>query len=145
MKRFLILPASGVFDQAQAANTGLAAQAGVTLSPTLSLLQVALSLFAILALIMAAAWLAKRYLNLRPRAQGAIKMVSGLNLGGRERVLLLEVGEQWLVVGVSPGHISTLATLPRPTVADDDRHETGKTFAAALAERFKRPRDESPE
>ena len=36
-----------------------------------------------------------------------------LNLGGRERILVVEVGEQWIVVGASPGRINTLATLPR--------------------------------
>lgn len=121
----------------------MTAHAAVALSPTVSLLQVALSLFAILALIMAAAWLAKRYLNIGPRANSTIKMVSGLNLGGRERVILLEVGEQWLVVGVTPGHISTLATMPRQETGAPDTRETGKSFAAAMSDRFKHLRGEN--
>lgn len=142
MKRFLLLPMLCEIDRAHAA-ASVTAHAGVALSPSVSLLQVALSLFAILALIMGAAWLAKRYLSINPRANTAIKMVSGLNLGGRERILLLEVGEQWLVVGVAPGHISTLATMPRQAVDAPDPRITGKTFAAALAARFKHTRDEN--
>lgn len=142
MKRFLLLPVLCAIDRAQAA-ASVTAHAGVALSPSVSLLQVALSLFAILALIMGAAWLAKRYLSIGPRANTAIKMVSGLNLGGRERIILLEVGEQWLVVGVAPGHISTLATMPRQTADAPDSRETGKSFAAAMSDRFKRMREEN--
>ncbi|HET9114002.1 MAG TPA: flagellar biosynthetic protein FliO [Burkholderiales bacterium] len=140
MRRFL-LPAAAVSSPAQAA-ASVAAHAGVALSPTISLLQVALSLFAILALIMGAAWLTRRYLSISPRANTAIKMISGLNLGGRERVLLLEVGEQWIVVGVSPGHISTLATMPRQAADATGAMETGKSFAAAMTDRFKQLRGE---
>ncbi|MHB1655125.1 MAG: flagellar biosynthetic protein FliO [Burkholderiales bacterium] len=140
--RRLLLPAVAVFSPAHAA-ANVAVHAGVALSPTVSLLQVALSLFAILALIMGAAWLTKRYLNISPRANTAIKMISGLNLGGRERVLLLEVGEQWIVVGVSPGHISTLATMPRQSVDATGTPEAGKSFAAAMTDRFKQLRGEN--
>jgi flagellar protein FliO/FliZ len=44
---------------------------------------------------------------------GALRVVGGLMLGPRERIVLLEVGETWLVVGIVPGQIKTLHTLPR--------------------------------
>jgi len=35
-------------------------------------------------------------------------------VGTRERVVLVEVAGQWLVLGVAPGQVRTLANLPRP-------------------------------
>ncbi|MEO8837964.1 MAG: flagellar biosynthetic protein FliO, partial [Herbaspirillum sp.] len=33
--------------------------------------------------------------------------------GNRERVLVVEVGEQWIVVGVAAGRVNALANMPR--------------------------------
>ena len=45
-----------------------------------------------------------------------MKVVAGLSLGGREKILLVQVGEKQLVLGVSPGRIDNLLVLE-----DDDR------------------------
>jgi len=51
------------------------------------------------------------------RFQGAqtagLKVISGISVGARERILLVEVGETWLVVGVTTTNIRTLHTLPK--------------------------------
>jgi flagellar protein FliO/FliZ len=44
---------------------------------------------------------------------GPMRVVGGLMLSPRERIVLLEVGETWIVVGIVPGQIKTLHTLPR--------------------------------
>ena len=41
-----------------------------------------------------------------------IKLVGALSLGGRERIMVVEVGNQWIVVGASPGRVNALATMP---------------------------------
>lgn len=43
-----------------------------------------------------------------------LKVVSGMRLGTRERLLVLEIEQQWIVVGVSPAGMQTLHTLPKP-------------------------------
>ncbi len=128
-----------------AAHAATMVNAAGTLSPALSLLQVTLSLLVILALIMGAAWLAKRYFSVHARTDTTIKMISGLSVGGRERVLLLEVGETWVVVGVAPGHISTLATMPRQIIAADNAGQTHPSFSAAMAARFRQMRGANSE
>ena len=78
-----------------------------------SLLQTIFALMFVLALLIALAWAMKRY---GPKALGGnskMRVVSSLNLGGRERIVLIEVADQWIVVGASPGRINALATLPR--------------------------------
>lgn len=90
--------------------------APMTMAPatsTGSLLQTIAALVFVLALLMALAWGMKRY---GPKAMGnnsKMRVISSLNLGGRERIVLVEVGDQWIVVGASPGRINALATVPR--------------------------------
>ncbi|HEY1328084.1 MAG TPA: flagellar biosynthetic protein FliO [Casimicrobiaceae bacterium] len=77
------------------------------------LLRATLGLALVLALIFAVGWLMRRIAPARVSAQGPLRIVGSHALGARERVVLLEVGEQWLVVGVAPGNVRGLATLPR--------------------------------
>lgn len=90
--------------------------APMTMAPTASsgsLLQTIFALMFVLALLIALAWAMKRY---GPKALGGnskMRVISSLNLGGRERIVLIEVADQWIVVGASPGRINALATLPR--------------------------------
>lgn len=44
---------------------------------------------------------------------GPLRIVGGLMLSPRERIVLLEVDETWVVIGIVPGQIKTLHTLPK--------------------------------
>ncbi|WP_263768702.1 flagellar biosynthetic protein FliO [Propionivibrio soli] len=44
---------------------------------------------------------------------GPLRVVGRLMLSPRERIVLLEVEETWVVVGIVPGQIKTLLTLPK--------------------------------
>jgi flagellar biosynthetic protein FliO len=78
-----------------------------------NLLQTLLALILVLAVLGALAWFLKRY---GPKVGGGnanLRVVGSLNLGGRERIVVVEVGNEWIVVGASPGRINALATMPR--------------------------------
>jgi flagellar protein FliO/FliZ len=78
-----------------------------------SLLQTLFALCLVLAMLAGMAWLLKR---LNPRGMGGnanLRVVSALSLGGRERVLVVEVGEQWIIVGAAPGRVNLLTTMPK--------------------------------
>lgn len=105
-------------------------------SPTLDLLQVILSLVVILGLIIGAAWFAKRFMLTSTQTGATIKMLGGINLGGRERVMLLEVADQWIVVGVAPGHVSTLTTMPRQVLPDISNNTQPTAFATWLKQKM---------
>ncbi len=78
-----------------------------------SIVQIMFSLSLVIAAIMAVAWLLKRT-NLTRQVGGEhLKIVAGVAIGQRERIVLVEVDDTWLVVGVGPGQIRTLHTLPR--------------------------------
>lgn len=44
-----------------------------------------------------------------------MKIIGGVALGPRERIVLLEVGNEWLVIGIVPGQIRTLHRLEKGT------------------------------
>jgi flagellar protein FliO/FliZ len=96
-----------------------------------NLIQTTLGLLVVLLLIGAAAWGVKRFGGLKMGAAGRLKIVGGLSLGTRERVVLLEVGDQQLVLGVAPGQIRTLHVLDTPLPAET-REETPTGFADRL-------------
>jgi flagellar protein FliO/FliZ len=78
-----------------------------------TLVQTILALMLVLGLLAALAWAMKRY---GPRVAGNsanLRMVGALNIGGRERIMVVEVGDQWIVVGASPGRVNALATMPK--------------------------------
>jgi flagellar protein FliO/FliZ len=87
-------------------------------SATGSLLQTLFALIVVLGVLGALAWFLKRY---GPKTSGGsanLRIVGSLNLGGRERLLVVEVGNQWIVVGASPGRVNALATMPKQEGAD---------------------------
>ncbi|MGB8518210.1 MAG: flagellar biosynthetic protein FliO [Gallionella sp.] len=83
------------------------------------ILQVAFSLLLVLVVIVLVAWLLKR-MNVTPSGNGnQLKVLGGIAIGQRERVVLVEIENTWLVVGVGPGQIRTLHTLPKSTSSND--------------------------
>jgi flagellar protein FliO/FliZ len=117
------LPTQAAEEAASAAST---ASAG-------SLIQVLFGLAVVLALMAGAAWMLKRMGMTGTGGNAVAKVVGGVSVGNRERVVVVEVGEQWIVVGVAPGRVNSLATMPRqetaPVAAETDN---SKNFAAWL-------------
>ena len=88
----------------------LAAEAS-TMSPTGSILKMVLGLGAVLAVMAFVSWIVKRMLPSAITQNTAVKVVGGVSVGSRERVVVLEVAGRWLVVGVAQGHVSAIANL----------------------------------
>lgn len=97
-----------------------------------SLLQVTLALGLVLGMIVFAAWLMRRF-SLMPRATGGMmRVVSGVMIGQRERVVIVEVRDQWLVLGVTPQTVNLLSTMPK---LDDHASQT-ESSVPSFAERL---------
>ncbi len=81
-------------------------------------------LILVVAVIFFLAWLVKR-LNLAQHSQnGLLRIVAGLAVGTKDRIVLLQVGEEQILLGLSPGRIEKLHTLSDPIVIDDNTHLT---------------------
>lgn len=84
-----------------------------------NLMQVTLGLLLILALIAGIAWLLRRYGRLQSAASGSLRIIGGLSLGPRERVVLLQAGDTQLLVGVAPGRVQMLHVLNEPLLTPE--------------------------
>ena len=72
------------------------------------------ALLVVLGLMAAVLWLLRRA-GLAPRAGSGnlLRLVGQLSLGPRERVVVIEAGDRWLLLGVGTAGISRLGTLPK--------------------------------
>lgn len=102
--------------------------------------QVLLGLVLVLALLAAIAWVLKRFNLARITGNAPVRIVGGVSVGNRERVVVVEVADQWIVVGVAPGQVNALSTLARPENAPLPQHEQplagGENFATWLKQKI---------
>jgi flagellar protein FliO/FliZ len=85
-----------------------------------NVVQIIFSLLLVLAAIVLVAWLLKR-MNMVQQGSGyPLKVLGGVSIGQRERIVLVEVKDTWLVVGVGPGQIRTLHTLEKTEIPAAD-------------------------
>lgn len=75
-----------------------------------------LPLAIVLALVLAAAWAVKRYMPARRLVTGAgvLEVVARLPLNSRQNLVLVKMGRQLILVGVSPDRLSTLCLVDDP-------------------------------
>lgn len=100
--------------------------------PSGTFVQAMLGLFIIVALLAGTAWFARKLTGGQNFGRGGMRVVGGVALGPRERMVLVEVGENWLVVGIVPGQIRTLHVLPKGEMPADGGSAAEKPFALWL-------------
>ncbi|OZI18430.1 flagellar biosynthetic protein FliO [Bordetella genomosp. 9] len=74
--------------------------------------RVIVGLVVVIAAILACGWLARRAGLAGRAAGGTMRVVDSLTLGPRQRIVLVEVADAWLLVGVTVGQMNLLHTLP---------------------------------
>ncbi len=72
------------------------------------------ALTGVLLLIFAAAWLLRRLQQSQGGGRGHLRIVSVLPLSAKERVVLVQAGEEQVLMGVSGAGIQHLHTLTQP-------------------------------
>lgn len=78
---------------------------------TSAAIRMVLGLTVVLGLLAVTAWVSKRFRASAQARGGQIEIVSGLSLGARERVVLIRVGGDQVLVGVSPSGMRALHVL----------------------------------
>jgi len=123
---------------AAASDTGTADIAASVPDPLAmtSLWQLTLGMVAVLGLILGIAWLLKRSGRFQMAAGGGLRVLGGLSMGTRERVVLVQVGETQLLLGVAPGRVQTLHVLEQPL--DSGKPATASGFADQLGRFLKK-------
>lgn len=101
-----------------------------------AMLQTAIWLLVIVGLILVLAWAVRRFTNIGPRSVGAMRVLSALPVGNRERIALVQVGDKQLLIGVAPGHVSTLhvfdKNIPEAPVGNASHAHTGDSRARSF-------------
>lgn len=95
------------------------------------LVTTALSLVLVIAAIMTLAWLFSRLQNGRSGSAGIIQVVATQPIGAKERILVVDVAGQQMVLGMTGSGIRKLCDLKEP-VAVKAPVEVGGRFAALL-------------
>jgi flagellar protein FliO/FliZ len=99
-----------------------------------AVLQMLLGLAVVLSAFFGVAWLMKRSGAVGGGGQQVLKLVSSIAVGTRERVVVVEVGGQWIVAGVAPGSVNQLASMPRGEIVTANGAPAGSagSFAGFL-------------
>ena len=98
-----------------------------------SILQVVLSLILVVLLLFGSLYVLKKLSAPRGAASGLLGIIAGVAVGSRERVVVVEIADTWLVLGVAPGSVTALLQLPRRTLPEvNETAHGGKDFAGWL-------------
>ncbi|MBM3073199.1 flagellar type III secretion system protein FliO [Enterobacter sp. RHBSTW-00994] len=107
--------------------------------PDSPLLQVSGALFGIIAFILIAAWLAKRFgLAGKTATARGLKVSASTSLGPRERVVIVDVEDARLVLGVTASQINVLHKLPPAPVSGETDAEKPADFQSVMKSLLKR-------
>lgn len=102
---------------------------------TESTVQMIGALLLVLAVIVGGTWLLKRFSLIPAAASGVVKVVAAAGVGQRERVVVVEIDQTWLVLGVAPGRVNKLHTMTKPgsgAPGTKPDHPPVETFATQL-------------
>ncbi|WP_460117147.1 flagellar biosynthetic protein FliO [Pseudomonas sp. S2_C03] len=129
----LLLALSSAALAAEPAATAAAAPA-VSGGVAGQLTQLVLGLLLVLGLIFFLAWLLRRVQQAGPAGKGqVIELIGSRALGPRDRLMLVQVGNEQILLGLSPGTITALHVLKEPVQVPVTENATPE-FAQRLME-----------
>ena len=105
------------------------------MDPISNIWQVALALIVVVGLVFVLGFVARRLQGVRqPRAGAQIQILESAMLGAKERLVLVEVAGQQVLLGVHPQAITTLMDIPSVTAVKPqvDFDEVLKTAAETI-------------
>ena len=97
------------------------------------LLQTTLGLLFVVVLLLALVWLLKRMgIGNQQRRGGFYKVLASSALGPREKIVLIEISDTWLVLGMTSSSINTLHSMPAGSIELDEIQNPAVNFAKML-------------
>lgn len=80
--------------------------------------QMFFGLAVVIALIFILSFAVKRYGQVGSASAVPFKVLTSLALSQRERLVLVQIGDQQVVLGVAPGHVSQIMALDEPLITE---------------------------
>lgn len=90
-------------------------------------------LFVVILSIVIVVWLIKRLGRFSYSGQQTVNVIGGVSLGTREKIVLIEIGNEQLLIGVAPGQVSMLHKLSEPI----EVAQNTETFHSVLGQKVK--------
>lgn len=98
------------------------------------LTQLVLGLLLVLGLIFFLAWLLRRVQQVAPRGGQVIELVASRALGPCDRLVLVQVGNEQILLGLTPGRITPLHVMAQPVEVPATAQQATPEFAQRLME-----------
>lgn len=97
-----------------------------------SLVQITVSLLVVVGLLIGLSVLFKKFGMNRLSGQLPFKVIGAVTIGNNQRLMVIEIGEEWIVLGVTPQHISTIISMPRQELSSGSNNgeNTKANFSA---------------
>jgi flagellar protein FliO/FliZ len=92
------------------------------------LIKLSFGLLVVVGLVFFLAWLVRKMQLVQSSNHGLIKIVSAISVGQRERIALIQVGEEQLLIGLTPGRIDKLHTLQKAIQTDVQSTPASSSF-----------------
>ncbi|MGH8420676.1 MAG: flagellar biosynthetic protein FliO [Pseudomonas sp.] len=124
-------PAANATTTAAAPATAPAVSSALSSGIGGQLLQLVLGLLLVVGLIFVLAWLMRRVQRAGPAGNQVIELVGSRALGPRDRLVLVQVGNEQVLLGVSPGSITALHVMNEPVQVPETQNTTPE-FARRL-------------
>ncbi|MBN2886477.1 MAG: flagellar biosynthetic protein FliO [Chromatiaceae bacterium] len=109
-----------------------ATDTGATLDGATYLTQLASGLLAVIAVILALAWVLRRLPTATGARPDAIEILAVRAVGTRDRLLLVRVGDEQLLIASGPAGLRTLHRLRHPIVIEETTPGEDLSFARLL-------------
>lgn len=97
-----------------------------------NVLQMMAGLAFVILLILLLGWVYRRFGTPRTIANGDFRIVAGLSMGQRERLVMLEVGGCQILLGVGPGRVEKIHVFEEPVIQSSQAGQNDG-FAARLS------------
>ncbi|MCK5385550.1 MAG: flagellar biosynthetic protein FliO, partial [Gammaproteobacteria bacterium] len=81
-------------------------------------------------------WFMRRMGSMGGMTAGNLKVLGGISVGQRERIVLVQAGDTQLLVGVAPGEIRTLHVMEEPIVNQVTSNQTNTKVSTGFAEKL---------
>ncbi|MFF7064377.1 flagellar biosynthetic protein FliO [Pseudomonas sp. NPDC008258] len=106
------------------------------------LAQMVFGLLLVVGLIFLLAWLLRRLQSTAVKGGQVIEIVGSRAIGPRDRLLLVQVGKEQILIGHTPGSIEALHVLAEPVAVPESARQATPEFAQRLMELMgKNPKD----
>lgn len=98
--------------------------------------QVMSGLVLVIVLIVGMMWLLKRFGGFTGSTNRNIRLIGGINVGTREKIVLVQIGDEQIVLGIAPGSVRKIHILSENIDTEETQEASDGSFSEKLKKAF---------